>query len=125
MEDAYIIDLFWKRDENAIDMLRKKYTARRTDMHMANISEEVECLSSAINHNLDEHMEAGELIKIINDFLGDLSARDRDIFVQRYWVMESIKNIAARHKMSEGAIKQNLLRNKKKLKKILEKEGRL
>ena len=39
--------------------------------------------------------------------------------------MESIKNIAARHKMSEGAIKQNLLRNKRKLKKILEKEGRL
>ena len=32
--------------------------------------------------------------------------------------MESIKNIAARHKMSEGAIKQNLLRNKRKLKKI-------
>jgi hypothetical protein len=27
--------------------------------------------------------------------------------------------------MSEGAIKQNLLRNKRKLKKILEKEGRL
>ena len=69
-------------------------------MHIANISEEVECLSSAINHNLDEHMEAGELIKIINDFLGDLSARDRDIFVQRYWVMESIKNIAAMGKES-------------------------
>ena len=32
--------------------------------------------------------------------------------------MESIKNIAARHKMSEGAIKQNLLRNKRKLKKM-------
>ena len=29
--------------------------------------------------------------------------------------MESIKNIAARHKMSEGAIKQNLLRNKRNL----------
>ena len=39
--------------------------------------------------------------------------------------MESIKNIAARHKMSEGAIKQNLLRNKRKLKKLLEKEGQL
>ena len=31
--------------------------------------------------------------------------------------MESIKNIAARHKMSEGAIKQNLLRNKKETEK--------
>ena len=36
--------------------------------------------------------------------------------------MESIKNIAARHKMSEGAIKQNLLRNKRNLKKILERK---
>lgn len=186
MEDAYIIDLFWKRDENAIelvdkkynsvcysiawkiltnredseecvndtwfaawryippqrpprlvaflgkitkgfaiDMLRKKYAVKRVDMHIADITEEVESLNTAIIHNLDEHIEAGELIEIINNFLGNLSSGDRDIFVQRYWVMESIKNIAARHKMSEGAIKQNLLRNKKKLKKILEKEGRL
>ena len=84
-----------------------------------------ESLNIAIMHNLDEHMEAEKLIEIINRFLGGLSDRDRDIFVQRYWVMESIKNIATRHKMSEGAIKQSLLRNKRKLKKILEKEGRL
>ena len=106
-------------------MLRKKYAAKRADMHIADITEEVESLNVAIIHNLDEHMEAEELVEMINGFLGALSARDRDIFIQRYWVMESIKNIAARHKMSEGAIKQNLLRNKKKLKKILEKEGRL
>ena len=109
----------------AIDMLRKKHAAKRMDMHIANITEEVESLNTARTHILDEHMEAEKLIEIINRFLGGLSDRDRDIFVQRYWVMESIKNIAARHKMSEGAIKQNLLRNKRKLKKILEKEGRL
>ena len=109
----------------AIDMLRKKHAAKRIDMHIADITEDVESLNIAIMHNLDEHMEAGKLIEIINRFLGGLSDRDRDIFVQRYWVMESIKNIATRHKMSEGAIKQNLLRNKRKLKKILEKEGRL
>ena len=179
MEDTYIIDLFWRRDENAIqlvdkkynstcysiawkilmnredseecvndtwfaawryippqrppklvaflgkitrgfaiDMLRKKHAAKRMDMHIANITEEVESLNTARTHILDEHMEAEELIEIINRFLGGLSDRDRDIFVQRYWVMESIKNIATRHKMSEGAIKQNLLRNKRKLKKI-------
>lgn len=106
-------------------MLRKKYAAKRMDMHITDITEEVESLNTAIIHDLDEHMEAEELIEIINNFLSNLSDRDRDIFVQRYWVMESIKNIAARHKMSEGAIKQNLLRNKKKLKKILESEGRL
>lgn len=186
MNDAYIIDLFWNRDENAIklidekynsfcysiawriltnredseecvsdtwfaawryippqkppklvaflgkitrgfaiDMLRKKYASKRVDMHIVDIAEEVESLNVAVIHDLDEQIEAEELIKIINNFLGDLSDRDRDIFIQRYWVMESIKNIAVRHKMSEGAIKQNLLRNKKKLKRILEKEGRI
>ena len=106
-------------------MLRKKHAAKRIDMHIAGITEDVESLNIAIMHNLDEYMEEKELIEIINRFLGSLSDRDRDIFVQRYWVMESIKNIAARHKMSEGAIKQNLLRNKRKLKKALEKEGRI
>lgn len=109
----------------AIDMLRKKYAVKRMDMHIVEITEEVESLNTATMYNLDEHMEAEKLIEIINDFLKSLSDRDRDIFVQRYWVMESIKNIATRHKMSEGAIKQNLLRNKRKLKKILEREGRL
>lgn len=60
-------------------------------MHIADITEDVESLNIAIMHNLDEHMEAEKLIEIINRFLGGLSDRDRDIFVQRYWVMESIK----------------------------------
>ena len=106
----------------AIDMLRKKYAVKRMDMHIVDITEEVESLNTATMYNLDEYMEAEKLIEIINDFLKSLSDRDRDIFVQRYWVMESIKNIATRHKMSEGAIKQNLLRNKRKLKKILERK---
>ena len=106
-------------------MSPKKHAAKRMDMHIVDITEEVESLNTTVMHSLDEHMEAEKLIEIINRFLGGLSDRDRDIFVQRYWVMESIKNIATRHKMSEGAIKQNMLRNKRKLKKILEKEGRL
>ena len=63
----------------AIDMLRKKHAAKRMDMHIANITEEVESLNTARTHILDEHMEAEELIEIINRFLGGLSDRDRDI----------------------------------------------
>ena len=186
MNDAYIIDLFWNRDENAIrivdekynsfcysiawkiltnredseecvndtwfaawrhippkrpsklaaflgkitrgfaiDTLRKKYAVKRMDMHIVEIKEEVEDLNAAVIHNFEEHIEEEELIGIINGFLAGLSERDRDISVQRYWGMEPLKNIAARHRVSEGAVKQNLLRNKKKLRKLLEKEGRL
>jgi RNA polymerase sigma factor (sigma-70 family) len=53
----------------AIDMLRKKHAAKRTDMHIADITEDVESLNIAIMHNLDEHMEAEKLIEIINRFL--------------------------------------------------------
>lgn len=107
----------------AVDMLRKKYAAKRMDMHMVNIVREVDAINSAVVHNLEEHMEAEELLGIISHFLDGLSLKDRDIFVQRYWAMEPVKSIAGRHGMSEGAVKQNLLRNRKKLKKILLKEG--
>ena len=60
-------------------MLRKKHAAKRMDMHIANITEEVESLNTARTHILDEHMETEELIEIINRFLGGLSDRDRDI----------------------------------------------
>lgn len=61
------------------------------DMHITDITEEVESLNTAIIHDLDEHMEAEELIEIINNFLSNLSDRDRDIFVQRYWVKQILK----------------------------------
>lgn len=109
----------------AIDMLRKKYAMKRVDMHISDIKGEVKNLNRTVAHSMEEHIEAEELIGIINDFLARIPERDRDIFVRRYWVMETLKNIAERHRMSEGAVKQNLLRNKRKLRKLLEKEGRL
>ena len=109
----------------AIDVLRKKHAAKRADTHMADIAGETENLNAALIRDPGEQLEAEELIGIINTFLDSLPDRDRDMFVQRYWAMEPIKNIAARHKLSEGAVKQNLLRSRRKLKKILEREGRL
>ena len=109
----------------AIDRLRKMYATKRADLYITSIAEEAENLNAAVVRGLDEQMEAEELLGIINRFLGEIPERDRDMFVQRYWLMEPIQNIAARHRTSEGAVKQNLFRSRKKLKKVLEKEGRL
>ena len=65
-----------------------------------------------------------ELLEIINDFLGKMDAEDRDIFVRRYWFFDSVSAIAKRHAMSVGSVKMNLYRNRKKLLKVLEKEGK-
>ena len=65
-----------------------------------------------------------ELLKVINDFLGKLKAEDRDIFVRRYWFFDSVADISKRHAMSVGSVKMNLYRSRKKLLKVLKKEGK-
>lgn len=108
----------------AIDILRKKYALKRTDMHIVYLVDEIESLNQTVVHCcLDEHLEAVELIALINRFLENLSEKDRDIFIRRYWFLDPIKDIAGRHYMTEGAIKQNIMRNKRKLQKFLEREG--
>ena len=68
--------------------------------------------------------ETEELLEIINDFLGKMNAEDRDIFVRRYWFFDSVAAIAKRHAMSVGSVKMNLYRSRKKLLKVLKKEGK-
>lgn len=108
----------------AVDCLRKKYAGKSPYMHMADIGGEIEKLDHAVDV-IGAHMEMRELTEIINTFLAELNAADRDMMIQRYWLMEPVKNIAVRHGVSQGAVKQHLFRTRKKLQKRLEKEGHL
>ena len=106
----------------AIDCLRRKYAAKRTDMHIADIAGEVESLADTAFYTLDEYMERKELVQSLNDFLRSLPAVDRDIFIRRYWYMDSISDIAGQYGFSVSKVKSNLFRNRRRLKKFLEKE---
>lgn len=106
----------------AIDCLRRKYAAKRTDMHIADIAGEVESLADTAFYTLDEYMERKELVQVLNDFLRSLPAVDRDIFIRRYWYMDSISDIAGQYGFSVSKVKSNLFRNRRRLKKFLEKE---
>ena len=105
----------------SIDRLRKKHAGKRPDAHMADVLGEMDQLN--VTYTMDDQLAEKELLRIINDFLEKLNAEDRDIFVRRYWFLDPISAIAKRHRMSEGSVKMNLYRNRKKLSKILEKEG--
>ena len=59
----------------------------------------------------------------LNVFLGELNAKKRTIFLQRYWYMSSVKDIATRFGMSENSVKVTLKRLREKFKERLEKEG--
>lgn len=113
----------------AIDNLRKKYATKRVDLHMTNtiidLVQETKELNQQLTYSLDEHMNEKELIQIINTFLRTLKDADRDIFIRRYWHMDSIENISKRHGKSKSSIKSNLFRTRNKLKQVLKKEGYL
>lgn len=105
----------------AIDCFRKKHAARRMDSHMADVCGEMDELN--FSYTLDEQMAEKNLVETINVFLGNLSRKDRDIFVRRYWYLDSVKEIAKRHGTTENAVKMNLHRNRKKLLQRLRREA--
>ncbi len=110
---------------HAIDRLRKKYAAKRMDLHLTSLSDitdEVEALNRQLCVSLERQVEAKELIRLIDTFLEGLSERDRDLFMRRYWHMDSIAELAKRHGISESSVKSNLFRTRKKLRKALLKE---
>ena len=65
------------------------------------------------------------LSETFNSFLGSLSKEQRVIFLKRYWYMHTVSEIADELHTSESKVKVTLCRTRKKLKKLLEREGSL
>ena len=73
----------------------------------------------------------GELSEIIagnddttaNAFLRTLHKEKRNVFIRRYWYMDSVAEIADRYGISEGKVKTILFRVRNGLKQYLKKEG--
>ena len=59
----------------------------------------------------------------LNRFLKELPYEKRDMFVRRYWYMDSISQIAGRHGCSDSRVTTELYRVRKKLKAHLEADG--
>ena len=89
-------------------------------LHREDVCGEMEELS--FSYTVEEQMAEKELLRVIEAFLLKLREVDRDIFVRRYWYLDSIKEIAKRHGVTEGCVKTNLCRNRKKLYRMLEQE---
>ena len=68
---------------------------------------------------IDDKVFAGA----INEFLGRLNEEKRNIFVRRYWYLDSIRSISERFAFSQSKIKTTLFRCRNELRGYLEKEG--
>lgn len=107
----------------AIDKLKKKYAGKRTDSHMTNIAWETAALNGVAADFVEEKIRQEEIIQAINDFLADLDREKRDIFVRRYWYLDSMEEIAKRHGKSRGSIRTSLHRMRRQLQHYLEERG--
>lgn len=106
----------------AIDRLRKRCAGKRADTHMASIADETRYLNRAADF-AEDIVEEGEILRVINEFLWKLDREKRDIFIRRYWYLDSMEEIAVRHGKSIGSIKTALHRMRKKLETNLKERG--
>ncbi len=105
----------------ALNLYEKHHTQKRGGQVLLVLDELAECIpdrnsSADISENL-------ALSDVLNRFLWALPQKTRNIFVRRYWYMSSIAEIAEDFSMKESNVTMHLLRTRKKLEKVLVKEG--
>ena len=106
----------------SIDMYRRKNRAKRKASEYAlSLTELDDCLSNG--GTPEESMELKALADAINTFLRTLSKDERNLFIGRYYFLDSLKEAAKYCGMSEGKAKSMLFRTRCNLKAYLQKEG--
>lgn len=106
----------------SIDILRKKSRDRRVPSEYTfSLSELEDCISD--QGTVEQTMEAEELAKVITQYLKTLSPDARQLFIGRYYFLDSLKDVAKYCGMSESKAKSMLYRTRCGLKAYLEQEG--
>lgn len=90
--------------------------------YLCELSTELEqCIPSS--DNVQRRIDGLALGEELNRFLGALSEEKRNIFVRRYWFLDSVPAISERFAISESKVKTVLFRCRERLRKQLETEG--
>lgn len=71
----------------------------------------------------EDKIEDSILAEVLNKFLIDLPPELRKMFMQRYWELMPIKDIAKNNGFTDSKVKMSLKRTREELKCFLEKEG--
>lgn len=105
----------------SIDMWRKKSAHKRGRGNVTIALEELqECVASS--ENIEQRFEQKELILQIRKFAAGLPDTERNVFICRYWYLDSISDIAKRFGCTESKINSMLHRTRVKLENHLAQE---
>ena len=176
MDESLIVDLLWRRSEDALTVCASQFGAycHRIAMNvMHNGDDADECVNEtwlkvwdaippakpdklrafigkvtrniSINRYNSDHAQKrvrtvdivideladipapqaddGEITQTINAFLRAEPERNADIFIKRYWYLQSVKDIAVEYGWSENRVAALLFRMRDRLKLKIESEG--
>lgn len=108
----------------AISRIRRETAQKRGGGGFSLCFEELdEMLAST--ESPQQELEARELARLLEAFLRRLSAKDRALFLGRYWFSEDYQALAPRIGLSEGNCAVRLNRIRKKLRSYLLEKGAL
>ena len=106
----------------SIDLWRKNSAKKRGGSEIVLALDELEdCVAGT--DDVEAEMEKRDLQRKLNAFLLGLPRLDRQVFMCRYWYMDSVSDIARQFACSESKIKSMLYRTRNKLRTVLKKEG--
>lgn len=112
----------------ARNLARTRYAAQHTQKRGSGqtelaLDELRDCIGTP--DSVECAVESHELAETLNRFLATLNPLHRKIFVQRYWYMSPVEDIAADLEIGKSRVTVSLMRTRKKLRDYLTKEGYL
>ncbi len=107
----------------ALNRYEKEHAAKRGGGETELCLDELDGILSGSGDDAAAAVDRMALTAALDRFLGDLKKEERQIFLQRYWYMCPVREIAERFGYSESKTKMLLLRLRGKLRVQLEKEG--
>ena len=81
------------------------------------------CEVAAPDSDIESQLQKEEFARILNEFLHGLSERDCNVFIRRYYFVDSVEDIANRYSLRYDNVLKILSRARKKLRQSLEGEG--
>ena len=109
---------------SALQKYEKSHRQKRGGSHSTEVIEELADILPS-SESVEQRVEQNELSAALSAWVQTLSVESRRLFIQRYYMSESLQIIAARSNLTEEAVKSRLKRIRKKLKEYLIKEGLL
>lgn len=105
----------------SIDRWRKSSAKKRGGGEIILALEELE--NCADIHDTEYTVEQKELTRVLNQFLASLPETQRNIFLCRYWYLDSIPVISEYSGFTQSKVTSMLHRTRGKLRKLLHEEG--